>query len=190
MVLGHYESIPSDLRQRAVDVYTCISKVAEDANVDTSSVAEIGALCGVFLGYAKNAQSPVVSKSSGNLDALLPERQTFESNAPVLALLRSACKRVPIPNALGDSDLVCTGTVRNIGSEAIKSASVKMAYYRKDGSRESEDGVRIHTLPLPPGATSTFELNYYSADSSVSAAKWDIWFETFYDDPIPMRDDR
>jgi hypothetical protein len=51
MKLGHYESIPSDLRQRSEDVEKCISKAVEGGIVDDHDVSEIGATCGVLLGY-------------------------------------------------------------------------------------------------------------------------------------------
>jgi hypothetical protein len=122
-------------------------------------------------------------------EALLPEEQTFDDGIPVLALLNAECTRVPSPTG-GLDDLVCSGNVKNIGSEEIKTASVAIGYYRDNGSPVTKDAVRIDTLPLAPGAVSAFDLNRYNADADVSATKWDIWFKTFFDDPIPMRDER
>ena len=51
MTLGKYQSLPLDLKKRAVDFEACISKAVEDGNVDNKSVSEFGATCGVLLGY-------------------------------------------------------------------------------------------------------------------------------------------
>ena len=51
MTLGKYQSLPPDLKTRAVDLEACISKAVEDGNVDYKSVSEIGGTCGVLLGY-------------------------------------------------------------------------------------------------------------------------------------------
>ena len=119
----------------------------------------------------------------------LPERQTFDDGVPVLALLSAECQRVPNPIG-GMEDLLCSGTVKNIGSEEIKTASVVIKFYRNDGSPVGQDGVRIRTLPLAPGMVSTFVLNRYEVDADVSAKKWDISFQTSFEDPIPMKDER
>ncbi len=119
----------------------------------------------------------------------LPEKQTFDEGVPVLALLRSECQRVPNPIG-GLEDLLCSGTVKNIGSEEIKTASVVIMFYRNDGSPVGQDEVRIRTLPLAPGMVSTFVVNRYDIDANVSARKWDISFQTFFEDPIPMKDER
>ena len=51
MTLGKYQSLPPDLKKRAVDFEACISKSVEDGNVDNKSVSEFGSVCGVLLGY-------------------------------------------------------------------------------------------------------------------------------------------
>ncbi|MCZ6879308.1 MAG: hypothetical protein O7G29_14340 [Acidobacteria bacterium] len=119
----------------------------------------------------------------------LPEKQTFDEGVPVLALLRAECQRVPNPIG-GLEDLLCSGTVKNIGSEEIKTASVVIMFYRNDGSPVGKDEVPIRTLPLAPGMVSTFLVNRYDIDANVSARKWDISFQTFFEDPIPMKDER
>ena len=51
MTLGRYQSLPPDLRQRAEGFEKCISEAVEDGSVDDRAVSEIGATCGVLLGY-------------------------------------------------------------------------------------------------------------------------------------------
>ena len=51
--LGGRGSIPSDLRERAAELETCISKAIEDGNLDDEPVNEIAALCAVGLGYGR-----------------------------------------------------------------------------------------------------------------------------------------
>ena len=51
MAAGAYESIPSDLRERAVQFEACISTGAQDTAVDTSEVDVFGAACALLLQY-------------------------------------------------------------------------------------------------------------------------------------------
>lgn len=51
MTLGQYQALPPDLRQRAEGFAKCISEAVEGGSVDDRPVSEIGATCGVLLGY-------------------------------------------------------------------------------------------------------------------------------------------
>ena len=52
MVSGQYQSLPPDLRDRAVQFEECISTATQGvAAVDTSLVSEIAAACGLLLQY-------------------------------------------------------------------------------------------------------------------------------------------
>ena len=51
MVSGQYQSLPPDLRDRAVQFEECISTATGVAAVDTSLVSEIAAACGLLLQY-------------------------------------------------------------------------------------------------------------------------------------------
>ena len=49
MAAGGYESIPSDLRERAVQFEACVSTGAQDTAFDTSVVRVFGAACALLI---------------------------------------------------------------------------------------------------------------------------------------------
>lgn len=51
MVLGEYKRIPPDLGTRSAELATCISEATRTGEMDHLDVAQIGATCGVLLGY-------------------------------------------------------------------------------------------------------------------------------------------
>lgn len=51
MGLGEYDVIPGDLRERAEEMESCISEASAEGQTDNQSVATVGAMCGVMLGY-------------------------------------------------------------------------------------------------------------------------------------------
>lgn len=51
MTLGKYQSLPSDLKKRAVELQACISKAVDGGSVDSKPVSEIAGTCAVLLGY-------------------------------------------------------------------------------------------------------------------------------------------
>ena len=49
--LGKYQSLPLDLKKRAVELEACISKAVEGGSVDKKPLSEIATTCAVLLGY-------------------------------------------------------------------------------------------------------------------------------------------
>jgi len=51
MAAGRFESMPSDLMARPVELEACISGAVRDGAVDEKPIAEISAMCAILLGY-------------------------------------------------------------------------------------------------------------------------------------------
>ena len=119
----------------------------------------------------------------GSTLALLLGVSAF-AEEPVLALQEIKCVRGADPkNAMSDpSDLTCSGKVRNVSTRSVETASVKVALFGAGGRELEKDGVRIDTLPLPPGKQSSFELVIYFAPDGVK--QYSVQFKTFTDEPI------
>lgn len=116
-------------------------------------------------------------------EPVLPADEVF------LELLSTRCFRGPQPDPQhGDpDDFTCRGTVRNVSKHALDAAKVKVLFRLPNGEA-IDNGIRLETLPLQPGAKSTFEITYYSAPKGQVTASF--WFETFGGQAIKHRDVR